>query len=159
MYVHIFCVSNKDNCKHIKLCISLCLWSNAGKVLTFNKFGHKLKQMYWRGRCLRGKSSKTFLLFVKKSIHFCAQWAGRRLCMTCRLTRSANRGGCMFFTGWVQNSKMTHPTPKKCHTMGPFKNHVDNRGWVGGPKFVIFVHVLYIRNVHGGRWVIKNEQN
>ena len=26
-------------------------------------------------------------------------------------------------------------------TKGPFKNHVDNRGWVGGLKFAIFVHV------------------
>ena len=40
-----------------------------------------------------------------------------------------------------------------------FKNHVDNRGWVGGLKFAIFVHVYYIKNVHGGRWVVKKEQN
>ena len=42
---------------------------------------------------------------------------------------------------------------------GSFKNHVDNRGWVGGLKFLIFVHVYYIKNVHGGRWVVKNDQN
>ena len=42
---------------------------------------------------------------------------------------------------------------------GPFKNHVDNRGWVDGLKFAIFVHVQYIKNVHEGRWVVKKEQN
>ena len=42
---------------------------------------------------------------------------------------------------------------------GPFKNHVDNRGWVGGLKFAIFVHVQYIKNVHEGKWVVQNEQN
>ena len=42
---------------------------------------------------------------------------------------------------------------------GPFKNHVDNRGWVGGLKFANFVHVQYIKNVHEGRWVVKKEQN
>ena len=41
---------------------------------------------------------------------------------------------------------------------GSFKNHVDNRGWVGGLKFAIFVHIQYMRNVHGGRWVVKNDQ-
>ena len=43
-------------------------------------------------------------------------------------------------------------------TKGSFKNHVDNRGWVGGHKFVIFVHFYYIRNVHGGRWVVKKSK-
>ena len=42
---------------------------------------------------------------------------------------------------------------------GPFRNHVDNRGWVGGQKFAFFVHVQYIKNVHEGRWVVKKEQN
>ena len=43
--------------------------------------------------------------------------------------------------------------------LGSFKNHVDNSRWVGGLKFVIFVHVKYIKNVHGGRWVVKKGQN
>ena len=43
--------------------------------------------------------------------------------------------------------------------IGPFKNHVENRRWVGGQKFAIFVHVQYIKNVHEGRWVVKKEQN
>ena len=34
--------------------------------------------------------------------------------------------------------------------MGPFNNHVDKKGWVGGLKFAISVHVYYIKNVHGG---------
>ena len=42
---------------------------------------------------------------------------------------------------------------------GPFKNHVDNRGWVGGLKFDIFVHVQYIKSVRRDRWVVKKEQN
>ena len=37
-------------------------------------------------------------------------------------------------------------------------NHVDKKGWVGGLKFAIFVHVYYIKNVHQGRWVVKKEQ-
>ena len=36
---------------------------------------------------------------------------------------------------------------------------MDNRGWVGVQKFVIFVHVYYLKNVYGGRWVVKNDQN
>ena len=35
----------------------------------------------------------------------------------------------------------------------------SGRGWVGGLKFGIFVHVQYIKNVHEGRWVVKKEQN
>ena len=42
---------------------------------------------------------------------------------------------------------------------GPLKNHVDNRVWVGGLKFAIFVHVHYMKNVHEDRWVVKKEQN
>ena len=42
---------------------------------------------------------------------------------------------------------------------GSFNNHVDKKGWVGGPKLTIFVHVWYMENVHGGRWVVKKEQN
>ena len=39
---------------------------------------------------------------------------------------------------WV----LRNPIPKAvCTPRGSFKNHVDNRGWVGGLKFVIFVHV------------------
>ena len=48
---------------------------------------------------------------------------------------------------------------KDSPTKGPFKNHVDNRRWVGGLKFAIFVHVYYIKSVHGGRWVVKKVQN
>ena len=44
-------------------------------------------------------------------------------------------------------------------SLGSFKNHVDNRGWGGGLKFSIFVHVQYIKNVYKGRWVVKKEQN
>ena len=36
---------------------------------------------------------------------------------------------------------------------------MDSRGWVGGLKFGILVHVQYIKNVHEGRWVVKKEQN
>ena len=42
---------------------------------------------------------------------------------------------------------------------GSFKNHVDNRGGVGGLIFMIFVHVYYMNNVHRGGWVVKNDQN
>ena len=42
--------------------------------------------------------------------------------------------------------------------MGSFKNHVDNKVWVGGQKFVIFVNVYYIKNVHGGRLVVKKSK-
>ena len=42
---------------------------------------------------------------------------------------------------------------------GLFNNHVDKMGWVGGLRFAIFVHVYYIKSVHGGRWVVKKEQN
>ena len=42
---------------------------------------------------------------------------------------------------------------------GSFNNHVDKKGWVGGQKFAIFVHIHYIESVHKGRWVVKKEQN
>ena len=45
------------------------------------------------------------------------------------------------------------------YSKGQFKNHVDNREWVGGLKFAIFVHVQYIKNVHGGRLLVKKEQD
>ena len=32
---------------------------------------------------------------------------------------------------------------------------MDKREWVGGLKFAIFVHVSYIKSVHGGRWVVS----
>ena len=40
----------------------------------------------------------------------------------------------------------------------PFKNYVDNSKWVGGLKFAIFINVHYIKNVHGGRWVVKKSK-
>ena len=43
---------------------------------------------------------------------------------------------------------------------GSFKNHLGISRWVGGLKFANFVHIYYIKSVHGGRWVVvKNEQN
>ena len=36
---------------------------------------------------------------------------------------------------------------------------MDKKGWVGGLKFAIFVHVYYIKDVHGGRWVVKKQHN
>ena len=33
---------------------------------------------------------------------------------------------------------------------GEFSNQVDKRGWSGGLKFAIFVHVNYMKNVHKG---------
>ena len=34
---------------------------------------------------------------------------------------------------------------------------MDNSRWVGSLKVVIFVHVLYIKNVQGGGWSEKNK--
>ena len=42
---------------------------------------------------------------------------------------------------------------------GSFNNHVDKKGWVGGLNFVISVHIYYLKYIHGGRWVVKKEQN
>ena len=33
---------------------------------------------------------------------------------------------------------------------GAFNNYLDNKGWVGGLKFAIFVRVYHIKNVHEG---------
>ena len=39
-----------------------------------------------------------------------------------------------------------------------FKNHVDNRRWVGGLKFVIFVQVQYIKmSTRVGGWSKKRK--
>ena len=38
---------------------------------------------------------------------------------------------------------------------GTFNNHVDKKGWVGSLKIALFVQVWYIKNVYGGRWVVK----
>ena len=35
---------------------------------------------------------------------------------------------------------------------------MDKKGWVGGLKFAIFVHIYHIMSTRG-RWVVKKDQN
>ena len=45
-------------------------------------------------------------------------------------------------------SALLQSIPNKQLALGVFNNHVDKKGWVGGLKFAIFVHVYSIKNVH-----------
>ena len=43
----------------------------------------------------------------------------------------------------------------KIHSFGALSNDVDKKGWVDGLKYALFGHLQYIKNVHGGSWVVK----